>query len=167
MSYDTLLSYEKELRHFLIRRLGCAALADDIYQNLVEKILRRSPQSLDNPKAYLFQSASNAVADHFRAQASRENYLYQARFDEDLQIDTKSPEQAIAATQAVEIVERAIAELPVLTQKIFYLYRLDGCTQQMIAAQLGISRSTVERRLAKAITHWQKRLAQVSAEKYR
>jgi len=164
MPYNLLISYERELKGFLMRRLGCAVLADDIYQNLAEKTLRRSTKRLDNPKAYLFQSASNAVTDYYRAQACRDSYVRQEQLDDDLHVDTKSPEQAIAATQAIKIIEDALAQLPLLTQKVFYLYRLEGLTHQAIADQLGISRSTVERRLSKAIAHWQARLKQACSD---
>lgn len=161
MSYTLLISYEKELKGYLMRRLGCALLVDDLYQNLAEKTLRRSTKRAENPRAYLFQSASNAVSDHYRAQACRDSYVRQAQWDADIHVDTKSPEQGLAATQTVEIIERALAELPLLTQKIFYLYRLDGLTHQTIAEQLGISRSTVERHLSKAIAHWKEKLNEV------
>jgi len=149
-----------------MRRLGCPALVDDIYQSVAEKILRRRSQQLDNPKAYLFRSASNAINDHYRQNLTHENYVSQAQSRTDLHIDTKSPEQTATATQAVKIVEKAIAELPLLTQKIFYLYRLEGLTHQAISEQLDISRSTVERRLSKAISHWQKRLHQASIHRH-
>tara|TARA_R110001592_G_scaffold363372_1_gene686054 strand:+ start:164589 stop:165158 length:570 start_codon:yes stop_codon:yes gene_type:complete len=161
MSYTLLISYEKELKGFLMRRLGCALLVDDLYQNLAEKTLRRPTMKFENPRAYLFQSASNAVSDHYRAQACRDSYVRQAQMDADIHVDTKSPEQGLAATQTVEIIERALAELPLLTQKIFYLYRLDSLTHQAIAEQLGISRSTVERHLSKAIAHWKEKLNEV------
>lgn len=160
MPYSVLQRYETELRGFLLQRLGCTSLVDDIYQILAERSLKNTRRAPDNPRAYLFQSASNAVNDYYRAQTCRHNYVRKAQLDQELHVDTKSPEQAASAAQTIGTIETALAELPLLTQKIFYLYRLDGLTQQAIADQLGLSRSTVDRRLAKANTHWQTRIKQ-------
>ena len=155
---DVLSSHEQELKRFLMRRLGCTALVDDIYQDMAEKTLKRPARQLKNPRAYLFQSAANAVTDYRRAQICRDNYARQTQLSDDRHIDHRSPEQSLATTQTIEIIERALAELPLLTQKVFYLYRLDGLTHQGIADQLGIGRSTVARHLSRAIAHWQLRL---------
>ena len=162
MSVKLLTSYEKELRGFLMQRLGCIALVDDIYQSLAEKFLRGSAAAPTNPRAYVFQSASNAVTDYYRSQGCRDSYVNQSLSDSGLNVDTRSPEEAAHAAQTIEIIERALAELPLLTQKIFYLYRLERLTHQGVADQLGISRSTVERHLSKAIAHWQARIKQYS-----
>lgn len=41
--------------------------------------------------------------------------------------------------------------MPPRTQQIFRLNRLDGLTQAQVAAQLGVSLSTVEKHLASAL----------------
>lgn len=152
--------HEPELRNYLQRRLGCQQQVADILQDMAEKLLRRPVRDIRNPRSYLFQTASNAVMDHHRAERCRQVYLreqWTTGFDHPSE---RSPEETAIATEMISVVESAIAELPPLTRKIFHLYRLDGLSQQAIADQLGISRSTVERRLSAAITHWQKRLQQ-------
>jgi RNA polymerase sigma-70 factor (ECF subfamily) len=144
-----------------MRRLGCAAKVGDIYQNLAEQTLTQPIKNLDNPKAYLFQSASNAVTDHYRKQTCRENYVKHVQSDNEYNVDFRSPEKSVAAAKTVEAIERALAKLPLLTQKIFYLYRLECLTQQAIADKLGISCSTVQRHLTTAIIHWKKSLNQL------
>lgn len=158
MPKEVFLRFEQDIKRFLLQRLECAALAEDIYQSLLERALRQPELELENPKAYLFRAAANAVNDYYRAQSSRERYSNEVQQNQDLLIDTQSPERVVAATQMISVIENALGELPQLTQKIFYLYRLEGLTQQAIAQQLGISRSTVERHLAKAVSHWKKRV---------
>jgi RNA polymerase sigma-70 factor (ECF subfamily) len=72
MAFDCVLAawrdHEKELRHFLRQRLGDADQADDLLQELFLKSLRQGQNfcSLDNPRAWLFQVARNALVDHAR-----------------------------------------------------------------------------------------------------
>lgn len=155
---DTLLLYEKELRGFLLRRLRCRQQAADLFQELAERSLRRPAPACDNQRAYLFQAASNAVIDLRRSEACRRRHAEQVLLDDELELDLRSPERHAQAQETIALIEAALAELPPLTQQIFHLYRLDGMSQVDIAAHLGISRSTVERRLDKAIAHWQQRL---------
>lgn len=162
--HSTLLNaftlHESELRSYLQRRLGCQQQVADILQDMAEKLLRRPVRDIGNPRSYLFQTASNAVIDHQRAERCRQDHLREQWTEEFDQPGVRSPEETAMATEMISVIESAIAELPALTRKIFHLYRLDGLSQQAIADQLGISRSTVERRLSAAITHWQKRLQQ-------
>lgn len=156
---DALAQYERELKGFLLRRLGCRQQAADHLQDLAERLLRRPPQDCSNPRAYLFQAAANALIDQRRAEHCRRRYQELVLQDEDAELDSRSPERQLLAHETIALIEAALAELPPLTRQIFYLYRLDGLSQMDIAAHLGISRSTVERRLASAIAHWQQRLA--------
>src|SRR5690606_23806511 len=103
-----------------------------------------------------FQAASNAVIDHYRAEHCRLRHLLESQLlDDTAELDERGPARQLQAIETVHIIEQALAQLPPLTQRIFYLYRLEGLSQQTIASTLDISRSTVERRLGKAIAHWQ------------
>ena len=52
----------------------------------------------------------------------------------------------------------AIHELPEKVRTVFCLYHLDGVAQVDIAGQLGLSLSTVEKRIARANAHLLHRL---------
>jgi RNA polymerase sigma factor (sigma-70 family) len=157
---DVLILHEKELRSFLLRHLRCPQQAADLFQDLAEKALRRPPQQYGNPRAYLFQAASNALTDHWRSESCRSRHIEEALLHEELELDNVTPERQWQARETIALIEAALAELPPLTRQIFHLYRIEGVSQMDIASRLGISRSTVERRLDKAITHWQCRLAE-------
>ena len=46
-----------------------------------------------------------------------------------------------------------MSELPLRTQQIFRLNRIDGMTYVEVAHRLGISESTVQKHLARAVAH--------------
>ena len=63
------LAHETELKRFLARRSGDAALADDLLQEVFLKSLRSGQVfcNLDNPRAWLFQVAKTTLIDSARA----------------------------------------------------------------------------------------------------
>src|SRR5690606_32721677 len=128
---------------------GCRQQMADIFQDLAERTLRRPPQDYGNPRAYLFQAATNAWIDYGRGESCRRRHAETVLLDEEAELDPQSPEKQMLVQETLMLIDTALAELPPLTRQIFYLYRLDGMSQLDIAAQLGISRSTVERRLDK------------------
>jgi RNA polymerase sigma-70 factor (ECF subfamily) len=71
-SYDCVLrawnAHEAELRTHLAWRLGDAAAADDLLQDVFVKAMRagRDFCVLDNPRAWLYQVARNALVDEVR-----------------------------------------------------------------------------------------------------
>lgn len=60
------------------------------------------------------------------------------------------PERELAARQEVARVERALAELGPRAAAILRRHRIDGLTQRAIAAEFGVSLSTVESDLRRA-----------------
>ncbi|MEM6415654.1 MAG: sigma-70 family RNA polymerase sigma factor [Pseudomonadota bacterium] len=146
------------LTRFLMGRLGCAETAEDILQSLSERLLGTpATTEVRNKKAYLFRAAANAANSSTRlAQTRAFNEAAAAnQFDQTDQID---PERTLVGRQMLATVEEAIAELPILTQRIFIAFKIKGETQQSIAQRFGVSLSTVEKRLASAVIHCQQRI---------
>jgi RNA polymerase sigma-19 factor, ECF subfamily len=153
-----------EIRQFMLRRLGCPSLADDLFQDLTERVLSRVAElDVSNPRSYLFQAASNAIVDHKRAERTRNNYVVEQSQCEEYSLDSLSPERILISRQSVIELQIALSKLSPLSQKIFKLYRIEGLTQKQIAKQLGVSLSTVEKRIAKVFKHCRSHLSSVGA----
>lgn len=142
-----------EVSRFLRGRVGCADTAADLYQSIAENLLRRNPDPpIKNLRAFLFQAARNAASNQQRAEHSRAkfNILAVPLLDEN---HARSPDIIAEAEEALARVNQALQDLPVLTRKVFTLYRIHGAKQQDIAGQLGVSISTVEKHVSKALSH--------------
>lgn len=142
-----------EVSRYLHGRVGCADTAADLYQSIAENLLRRNPDPpIRNVRAFLFQAARNAASNQQRAECTK------ARFDVlavpllDESYD-RSPETIAEAEEALATVNQAIQNLPVLTRRVFIMFRLHGLKQKDIAEQLGVSVSTVEKHVSKALSH--------------
>jgi RNA polymerase sigma-70 factor (ECF subfamily) len=62
-------AHEAELRGHLPHRMAHAEAADDVLQDVFVKAMRQGPAlcNLDNPRAWPFHVARNAVVDRLRA----------------------------------------------------------------------------------------------------
>ena len=60
--------HQSELKGYLIHRLADPAVAEDLLQEVFVKAMRQGERfcGLDNPRAWLFQVARNALVDHLR-----------------------------------------------------------------------------------------------------
>lgn len=155
---DTLTANETKLQRFLNNKVGCPHTAADIFQIIAEKLLtKKNALATSNPRAYLYQTARNAVIDHYRFEERRAEYEAQcAEIAE--RVDHCGPERSAMANDSLSILNQSLAELPYLTRQIFFLYRVEGIKQAAIAKQLGLNLSTVEKRLAAALKHCRARL---------
>ena len=142
------------LVRFLTRRLKNVEDAEDIAQAALLRIQRLDEgTSLDNPKAYLFQVASNLAIDSIRRNEILQRYLQ----TESLRSETQnaegalSPERIIAAQQQLKKVQHAISSLPVKYRQAFLLHRKNGMSYSEIANEMGVSVSSVEKYILHAL----------------
>ncbi|MEM9386652.1 MAG: sigma-70 family RNA polymerase sigma factor [Pseudomonadota bacterium] len=146
------------LKRFLHQRLGCDEAAEDVLQALSERLLgRASAERVDNPQAYVFRAAAHAAHSHARGADRRAHYESTANALEE-QADWRDPEREALAEEALASVQEALGELPLLTQRVFIAFRVNGEAQRAIAQRYGVSLSTVEKHLAKASIHCRRRL---------
>ncbi len=155
---ETLRAQEHGLLRFLSKRLGCKDAAQDVLQMVSEQLLNAQHISVvDNPKAYVYRAASNMANSYDRAALARRTYESRSVASAELEGET-GPEGAAEAHELLAVVEAALGELPLLTQRMFLAFRIDGMRQKDIADQFGVSLSTVEKRIAAATLHCHRRL---------
>ena len=150
-------SHQGELFSFVSRRSG-KQHAEDLVQDTFLRILQHAqPQSLENPRAFLYQTSTNLSIDHHRRQVIQERvYGIESEFDlpELLSIDTApTPEENLTLIQELEQVEAILQELPELTRHAFVLHRFEGCSHKEIAKRLDLSVRDSERRVSIASEH--------------
>lgn len=148
------LAYARELEAYLMRQVHCRDTAADLLQETFLRIAQQpAGAGEDNIRSYLYRTACNLAIDHFRREERRQTYP--TPDDMLLDVPDKAPpiEQAVDARRKLELLRRAMAELPLRTQEIFELNRIEGLTYVEIARRLNISESSVQKHLAKALFH--------------
>lgn len=152
-------SHASDLVRFLTRKLKSAEDAEDIAQNAFIRIQRLAEMGqLDNPKAYLYQTASNLAIDQIRREKLHNNYV-QGEMNRQLTniehtsspAHAHSPERLLSARQELVEMHRAISGLPIKCRQAFLLHRVKGLTYTEIATEMSISVSSVEKYILQAL----------------
>lgn len=139
-----LAAHEGELRGYLRHRLGRPEDADDLLQEVFVKALRQDRRfcAIENPRAWLFQVARNALADHLRC----------ARKHIALPDDVPAPtEEAHPVVDDLsQCLPRVLSELSAADRLAITFCDIEGRTQQELADHLGIGLPGAKSRIQRA-----------------
>jgi RNA polymerase sigma-70 factor (ECF subfamily) len=129
----------------LARRFAWAGLdADDLAQEVAEKLLRRPIPEAVRVEPWLTRVIRNLAIDHLRQRRVR-------RADLEAESDTHGdPEAAWWEALSDEDVRAQVARLPGKQRLVFELFAFEGRSYVQIAARLGISKVTVGTRILRA-----------------
>lgn len=146
------------LLSYFLRRVRDHAEAEDLTHELIAKLLKHRDDDLASPEAYIFQMASNLLADRARRLKVRTQYRELVSRTEELGIDPLDPFRITAGRGELTVLENALASLPDRTRSIFILYRLENLGQDTIAETFGISVSAVKKHVARAMASLMKEM---------
>lgn len=148
-------AYGPELRGYVRHRLADTAAADDIVQEVFLKAMGRQNAlcGLDNPRAWLFQVARNALVDRARTSHPGEPI---EQHENDLvaeQAETPAPVDMLAAS-----LEQVMEELPAADVEILRACDIDGQRLREFAAAHALSLPATKARLLRARSRLRERL---------
>jgi len=155
------------LLSYFLRRIRDRSQAEDLVQDVLLRVIRaRESGAIENPESYVFKVAANLLKD-LRRRAGRHPILVPHSIEEDplderpeTLVDERSPERVLIGQTTLAEVLRALEELSELTRNVFILFRLEHMKQKDIATLFGISQSTVEKHVMKAVIHLTRRCGQ-------
>jgi RNA polymerase sigma-70 factor (ECF subfamily) len=144
------------------RRVGNPAEAEDLTQDVFERVLRSlGSRPIGNAEALVFTIAVNLLRD--RARKTHTHGIEEplpadtiAEVADALTVDL-SPERVVLVEKTLEEVLATLDELGERTRAIFYLYRFEHLKVREIAEMYGITSSGVEKHLSKALLHLTRR----------
>ena len=148
MSFDCVLAawhrHEAELRGFLVGRVRDVDDVDDVLQDVFLKSMREGADfcRLDNPRAWLFRVARNALVDRFRVSRPQEEIPEHLVALED---DGRAPVDELDACM-----RRNLQELAPEDRQVIEACDLGGMRQQAFAEASGLSLAAVKSRLLRA-----------------
>jgi RNA polymerase sigma factor (sigma-70 family) len=127
---------------------GAGDAAEDILQELWLKLQAARSGPIASPLSYLYRAANNLMLDRYRSQ--RQATQRDHDWSETAATEQPDSERALIARQQVERAAEALESLGPRAAAIFRRHRLDGIGQRDVAAEFGVSLSTVESDLRKA-----------------
>lgn len=143
---------ESSLSRFLMRFLDRPEDVQDIMQEAYLRVHNASGMSeVKAPAAYLYRTAKNLALNE-RALHHNSRTSTVADID-DLpgSIDENSPELAAIVSEELSLAMTALEKLPSAVRETYILRKVHGLSQKETAKHLGISQSTVEKRVAKGL----------------
>src|SRR5207302_2482409 len=102
---------------------------------------------------YIFQTAANALKDHYRNSAVRERFASDQRTMTSLADSDFPPERVLQGRESIAQLAEALRQLPERTRDVLMLRSFEGLKHAEIARLQGISVRAVEKHLAKALLH--------------
>ncbi|TSB01581.1 RNA polymerase sigma factor [Sphingorhabdus contaminans] len=149
-----ILPYEDWLQNWIARRFPKEGDLDDVVQESFERLLCvANTAPIDNPKAYLGQTATSIVLCRIRR---RKIVRIDYRDDlECMELHATEPLQDRVAEgrEQLDLIEQALKQLPERCREVVRLRRHENLSQRDTAQILGVSVSAIEKDLRRAVRH--------------
>ncbi|MFP1132853.1 RNA polymerase sigma factor [Asticcacaulis sp. W401b] len=157
ISTDTLShlykKYNAGLQRFFFRRVRNRDDAEDLTHDLLIKIAHRTDvEKMENPEGFLFAAATNALRDRARHAKVADGYL-QGQGVLENSFEGISPERVLISKQSLDRILLALEKLDERARDVFILHRLEGMKYAEIARMYGLSVSSIEKDMIRAIAH--------------
>ena len=138
------------LHRYVRRLLGHQEGSEDIVQ---EAFLRtcRHPEKIVEPRAFMFTTARNLVADSRRHSRLVNTDTLGDFNGSNVVASSESPEDQLLANERRRLLEEAVARLSPQCRAVFALRVFGGHSYKEIAQELCISPKTVENHIARAL----------------
>lgn len=133
------------------KRVSSIELAEEIVQDIfVNLFVRRESLNITSSfEGYLKNALKYKVFDLFRSQSTHEKYINEVLKS----VNNKSitPEEALQVKELKEKIDRTTQKMPEKCREVFILSRVEHLPNKLIAEKMGISVSTVEKHISKAM----------------
>ncbi|MEJ1964643.1 MAG: RNA polymerase sigma factor [Gammaproteobacteria bacterium] len=155
--------YGRRLRRFLSGRLRNTSDVPDLAQEVFLRLLRVEDYgSIRSPEAYLFTVASHVIHQHTARYSTAPVEIDIADvFAESQVVSSDDPQARVELDQQIERLQLVLDGMPPRLAATLVLARMKGETLEEIGNQLGVSRESVKKYLARALEHCRERRAEV------
>lgn len=153
------IRYRAPLLRFFVRHSQSSWDAEELTQEVFYKILkRRDQQTGQYPESYLYTVAWSVLRDRIRRDRVRQRDKHIAFNESCAANDSRSVEEAVEGDRQYGRFLSCLQGLSFKTRNIFILSRYEGLTYTQIADHYGISPSSVEKHMIKALKEIKKAL---------
>lgn len=150
--------FSEPLTKHILTKIANIEVAEDILHDLFLSLWRNRVNmiEIESLPAYLYSSCRYLIIAHYRKELKNQNPLDLEGLD--VLDDSISLEDRLHYRYVIDMVTNEIENLPDKCRQVFKLSRNEYLSNKEIALELGISESTVEKHINKAIS----RLREVS-----
>lgn len=152
--------HRTRLYRFLLRQLRDGALADELFQDIWQRVIAAREGWTPDPSfaSWLYRIAHNRLTDHWRALKHRPPAPANADQRMERIPDHDTPERTLSDFEQRRRVQVALEELPEEQREVILLRLEQELTLEEIGAATGVGRETVKSRLRYAMDKLRARL---------
>jgi len=153
LAYQELYNrYWDVLLNTAFKRLSSIELAEEIVQDIfVNLFVRRESLNIKTSfEGYLKNALKYKVFDVFRSQSTRDKYINEVL--KNVNNRSITPEEALQVKELKEKIDKTTQKMPEKCREVFILSRVENLPNKLIAEKMGISVSTVEKHISKAMS---------------
>jgi RNA polymerase sigma factor (sigma-70 family) len=162
--------FRAPLMAYFGKRVASRGEAEDLTQEVFVRLLAQADVPVAaRARPYIFTVAANLLRDRARRAASRQASAHVSlahvlldRENRHGLVEDREPERVLMGKESLEKAIAALSELGETTRNAFVLFRLEKMRQRDIAALFGLSVSTIEKHIMKAMAHLGAKLAATS-----
>jgi RNA polymerase sigma factor (sigma-70 family) len=146
--------YWAELCGHIARNFGAGPPEpEDVVQTAFLRLASLTdPQSVGNPRAFLYRIARNVVIDHHRKEIVRSRFQSRAiNNSADQSAENLAPEQVLSSKQRLMTIEAAIRALEPKQRMVFIMNRIHELSFVEISRRTGMAETTVKRYVCQAV----------------
>ena len=161
--------YQRPLQQFLRRRLDSDEDANDATQEIFLRLARPGAREAaeGRERAYLFTTARNLLIDRHRRWGAGSAEAAGSLAEAESLPAPDDTEQQVIVNETVDVLRHGLSSLKHRNREVFVLHRFGNLGYRQIAARLGISERTVERRMSRALSHLRRALERSSQSQRR
>ena len=145
--------YWLELRNYVYKSFGSGPPEpDDVVQTAFTRLAAlENPESIDNPRAFLYTTSRNAVLDHHRRTQTRDAYVKGQIQTEGAPINEISPERVSLEREQLLILVNTLTQMSETRRRLLLENRLDGLAYSEIGRRMGLTEGAVRKQVKKAL----------------
>lgn len=150
---EAVTTHRDELLKYLHRRTRDADLAADLTQETLSRMMvYRETSKIESYELLMYRVAHNLVLEHQRARHRRHASDHVSlSVVGPLRADETPVDEIADARLSLELLKRALIDLPPKCRRAFMLNRFEGLTYPQVGAKMGISVKMVEKHISKAL----------------
>ena len=145
------LAQQRALLSYATTLTGDASRAEDLVQEAWLRIQSTEVGRVIHPIRYLYRVVRNMAIDERRRAQAHQIVATDISELSAIKCDLPDPEREASAREALDLVRRALDDMPERHRRVFTLYRVEGRTMQEIAVALSISVGLVHRLIHEAM----------------
>ena len=149
---EEILVHEQMLMRYLHRCWSNRDEAFDIRQDAYVRIYEAAAVTRpSSPKAFLFATARNLMADRIRHDRVVSIEMVGDLESLNVSMDEPEPPERVSLWQQLKELGLAFDALPPRCREVVWLNKVDELTYQQVAAKLGVTQKTVEKQMTKGV----------------